>query len=400
MTGMTVLQAAVEILQEAEEPLHYAEITKRLLAKGWKTRAKRPESTVFGSISNDIKKWSDRSRFRLVGDGVIGLKASRPTLVSERKNRRIPKTDPLEPAERILRAAGEPMHCRDLAKRMLDEGSWATNSRHASLIVAASIRDDIKQHAERSRFRAEGYQVFALNNAGSAPPSRDPLTLLRAAEEVLQAAGEPLHYRELAKRMLVQGLWNTKSPSPAAIVNAAIGHEIRGREETGAPQKFVRPSPGFIALAEKRPAQAPGASDAENRRLREELLQRLPDMDPAEFERLIGDLFAALGIEEVTVTRSSRDEGICFRGTLVVGGAIRVKLAAQVRRSKGSIDAPVVQQLRGSLGMHEQGLIVTTGTFAPAASEAASHRDASPVGLIDNEGLASLLVKHEIGVER
>lgn len=400
MTGLTVLQAAEELLLEAGKPLHYAEITQQLLAKGWKTRAKRPESTVFGSISNDIARRSDRSRFRLVGNGVIGLQVSRPTLVSERISHRIPKTDPLGPAEKILRAAGEPLHCRELARRMLDEGSWATNSRHAGLVVAASIRDDIKQYAERSRFRSEGYQVFALNDPGAAPPSREPLTLLQAAEEVLQAAGEPLHHKELAKRMLSQGLWDTKSPTPAASVNAAIGHEIRVREETGAPQRFVRSSPGFIALADQQPSQASGASETENRSVREELLQRLPSMDPAEFERLVGDLFAALGIEEVTFTRPGRDAGIDVRGTLVVGGAIRVKLAAQAKRSKGSIDAPDVQQLRGSLGAHEQGLIVTTGTFTSAAREAASHPDASPVALIDNEGLVSLLEEHEIGVER
>lgn len=400
MTGMTVLQAAEKLLQEAGKPLHYAEITKRLLAKGWKTRAKRPESTVFGSISNDIAKRSDRSRFRLVGNGVIGLQASRPTLVSERISHRIPKTDPLGPAEKILRAAGEPLHCRELARRMLDEGSWATNSRHAGLVVAASIRDDIKQHAERSRFRSEGYRVFALNDSGSAPPPSGPMALLQAAEEVLQAAGEPLDYRDLAKRMLFQGLWDTKSPDPAASVDAAIGHEIRDRKETGAPQRFVRSSLGFIGLADGQSSQAPGASDAGNRPAREEFSQRLPNMDPAEFERLIGDLFAALGIEEVAVTRPSRDAGIDVRGTLIVGGAIRVKLAARVRRSKGSIDAPVVQQLRGSLGAHEQGLIVTPGTFTSAAREAASHPDASPVALIDNEGLVSLLEEHEIGVER
>ena len=61
------------------------------------------------------------------------------------------------------------------------------------------------------------------------------------------------------------------------------------------------------------------------------------------------------------------------------------------------MQAPVVQQLRGSLGAHEQGLIITTSDFSSGAKAEADRPDAAPVALMNGEQLAALLAKHEIG---
>ena len=63
------------------------------------------------------------------------------------------------------------------------------------------------------------------------------------------------------------------------------------------------------------------------------------------------------------MTPASGDGGIDVRGTLVVGDVIRTRMAVQVKRWKRNVQAPTVQQVRGSLGTHEQGLIVTTSDF-------------------------------------
>jgi restriction system protein len=68
----------------------------------------------------------------------------------------------------------------------------------------------------------------------------------------------------------------------------------------------------------------------------------------------------AIGFEEVEVTSRTKDGGIDVRGTLVVGDVIRTRLAVQVKRWKQNVQSPVIQQVRGSLGAHEQGLIITT----------------------------------------
>ena len=109
-------------------------------------------------------------------------------------------------------------------------------------------------------------------------------------------------------------------------------------------------------------------------------------------------MLLALGFEEVDVTSRSNDGGIDVRGTLVVGDVISTRLAVQVKRWKHNVQAPVVQQVRGSLGTHEQGLIITTSDFSKGARDEAVRVNATTVALMDGEKLVKLLVENEIGV--
>ena len=59
------------------------------------------------------------------------------------------------------------------------------------------------------------------------------------------------------------------------------------------------------------------------------------------------------------VTGRSGDGGIDVRGTLVFGDVIRTRMAVQAKRWRGNAQAPIVQQVRGSLGTHDQRLIIT-----------------------------------------
>ena len=138
--------------------------------------------------------------------------------------------------------------------------------------------------------------------------------------------------------------------------------------------------------------------DVANKQTRAKLLKRLMSMEPYAFEDLIRQLLLALGFEEVDVTSRSNDGGIDVRGTLVVGDVISTRLAVQVKRWKHNVQAPVVQQVRGSLGTHEQGLIITTSDFSKGARDEAVRVNATPVALMDGEKLVKLLVENEIGV--
>lgn len=100
------------------------------------------------------------------------------------------------------------------------------------------------------------------------------------------------------------------------------------------------------------------------------------------------------------MTNRGGDRGIDVRGTLVVGDVIQTRMAVQVKKWKSNVQSPVVQQVRGSLGSHEQGLIITTSDFSKGAREEAARPDASPVGLMNGEQLVALLVENQIGVSR
>lgn len=134
--------------------------------------------------------------------------------------------------------------------------------------------------------------------------------------------------------------------------------------------------------------------------MRAQLLARLKATPPDTFETLIGQLLAAMGFDEIEVTNRSGDGGIDVRGTLVVGDVIRIRMAVQVKRWKPNIQAPTVQQVRGALGTHEQGLIITTSDFSSGARGEAERPNAVPVGLMNGEQLIALLVEHDIGVRR
>ncbi len=105
----------------------------------------------------------------------------------------------------------------------------------------------------------------------------------------------------------------------------------------------------------------------------------------------------ALGFEEARVTPLGGDGGVDVRGTLVVGEVVRIRMAVQAKRWKGNGGAPVVQQVRGSLGAHEQGLIITTSDFSRSARTEAMRADAAPVALMNGEQLATVLAEREVG---
>jgi restriction system protein len=113
-------------------------------------------------------------------------------------------------------------------------------------------------------------------------------------------------------------------------------------------------------------------------------------------------LLTEIGFDEVAVTRRSGDAGIDVRGTLVVGEVIRTRMAVQAKKWKPSnrVHSPTVQQVRGSLGTHEQGLIITTSDFSSGAVAEAARANAVPVALMNGEQLVALLVEYGIGVKK
>ncbi len=122
-------------------------------------------------------------------------------------------------------------------------------------------------------------------------------------------------------------------------------------------------------------------------------------MDPKEFERLIGTLLASLGFDAIEVTRFHGDKGVDLRATLTVGGITDVRTAIQVKRWSNNVQAPQVRELRGGLGPHDRGLVITTAGFSAGAVEEAMEPDRSPISLVTGEQLLGLLIDNEIGVK-
>ncbi len=84
------------------------------------------------------------------------------------------------------------------------------------------------------------------------------------------------------------------------------------------------------------------------------------------------------------------------------GDVVRIKMAVHVKKwkLKKQHPSPVVQQARGSLGAHEQGLIITTNNFSAGSIKESAQPDKAPITLINGEQLVMLLMEHRIGVHR
>lgn len=209
-----------------------------------------------------------------------------------------------------------------------------------------------------------------------------------------------MHYRDITKAAVEQGLLVSDGKTPEATLAAQVGTDIKRRKEQGELPLFTREGRGIIGLAEWGPKGLSVQIERNNLRVRRELHDYLMKMPPAEFEKLIAALLRKLDFVDVTPTPPSGDGGIDTRGTLVVVDSINVRMAVQVKRWKANVRSPTVQQVRGSLGAHEQGLIVTTGNFSEGARAEAQRSDASPVALIDGQQLLNLLITHQLLVRK
>ncbi len=235
------------------------------------------------------------------------------------------------------------------------------------------------------------------NRPGRTPSQRQPL-------EPWGQFGDkqPMHYRAITAKALEMGWLDTQGKTPEASMYAAIGTEIRRDKKRGEQPRFVQHGRGFVGLGRWMGRGLAFEIEQHNKRVKQSLHKRLFDMDPGGFEDLIGRLLDALGFDDIQVTRRSGDGGIDVRGTLVVGDVIRTRMAVQVKRWRKSnnVQRPDVQQVRGSLGTHEQGLIITTSDYSTGASEEASRADAVPVALMNGGQLVTLLVEKDLGITR
>lgn len=222
------------------------------------------------------------------------------------------------------------------------------------------------------------------------------MNFLDAAYRVLQTAGEPLHYTEIARRALEQKLIDTKGETPEATMGSRLYVDTQTPDS-----RFRRVGRGVFALAT--PVQHPIARQLSelNQTVRAQLRQRLQEMPPDRFEALIGELLIALGFAEDTikVTNYRKDGGIDVRGVLKAGAIAEVKVAVQVKRWKNNVQAPTVQALRGSLAVDEQGVIITTSDFAAGAKREAQASAKARISLVNGEQLLDLLIQHQLGVK-
>jgi len=333
-----------------------------------------------------------------------------------------------EAAAHVLGEVAKPLTAKEITDRIMSAGLWKTAGKTPAATVAARLYMDIKTSGEKSPFVLVGPQTFGLRELGARPapaksgrsrktPRKPAATELPAtqatageysftdaAEKVLAQFGDkkPMHYRQITEKAIELGWIATEGRTPEATMYAQILTEIRRHQKRGKQPRFVQHGRGYVGLSRWMGKGLAFEIEQHNKRVRQALRKRLLGMEPTEFEELIARLLAEIGFEDIEVTQRSKDGGIDVRGTLVVGDVVRTRMAVQVKKWKprNRVQSQTVQQVRGSLGTHEQGLIITTSDFSSGARTEAARQDAVPVALMNGDQLVALLAAYGIGVKR
>lgn len=223
------------------------------------------------------------------------------------------------------------------------------------------------------------------------------MTYLDAAYTVLKAAGQPLRYEEITQRALAQKLISPQGLTPEATMASRLYIDTLQEDS-----RFVRAGKGVFGLAQRQPEGIESQVDKLNQATREQLHGLLLQLPPDRFEALIGALLIRMGFDEstVTVTQHSGDGGIDVTGVYRATGLMGVSAAVQAKRWKTNVQSPTVTSLRGSLQVHQQGIIITTSDFSKGARTEAMAPNKTHIGLINGEELVGLLVTLEIGVRK
>ena len=79
---------------------------------------------------------------------------------------------------------------------------------------------------------------------------------------------------------------------------------------------------------------------------------------------------------------------------------VSFKVLFQCKRYSGSVGPGKVRDFRGAMmGRADKGIILTTGTFTPAAREEAVRDGVPPIELVDGDRLIEMFEELELGVK-
>lgn len=134
-----------------------------------------------------------------------------------------------------------------------------------------------------------------------------------------------------------------------------------------------------------------------------DLLQKVLDMSPVFFEKLVLDLLLNMGYggmnkEMAKVTPTSHDNGI--DGIIPEDALGLDKIYIQAKRYKdATVGKPEIQQFIGALEEQKaiKGVFITTNKFTSGAIETAN-KSSKKIVLIDGRNLADFMIEYNVGV--
>jgi restriction system protein len=216
-----------------------------------------------------------------------------------------------------------------------------------------------------------------------------------AAYHILADSDKPLHYSEITERALARGILTPSGQTPHATMGALLYTDTLKPNS-----RFQRGDvKGTFTLRSTPPSDIQKQINAIDERVRKTMVNRLLKMEPRKFENLIQLLLDEMGLDKTSVTTYSGDGGIDIRGVLNAENLSQISIAVQAKRWKANVGPKVVRELRGSLMVHEHGIVITPSDFTTTAKVEAEEAGKTRISLINGAELVELLIKHQVGVK-
>lgn len=459
---LSLLEASARVLEKAGEPLHYRELTDRILAEGLaESGSKTPAASVNAVLAVEIKRHGSQSRFVRVKPGVFALRDAKgvaspaqqaSSVLNEESERRV--RVPLFPVYSEMRVvlpilSGRSRHdlsalfsalktLRGTPQNPVDwtaPDEWIPSRLEGD---AHSLADAIwtgtrkkvnPRYIQGHWFTARTYELLAEDNAGKLAltsggrnfvesPLGDAEVLVDEGEGLLKLLSFVAEQGPARPNELVENWGDYLSRRSRFGTEGTIKDTLRRRLKNLLDRQLVSRSTARYSITDlglQYLKTAGGGDDSDTTELqqilalskqqgatvRDAVHEILASMDPYAFEHLVKRLLEAMDYDNVYVTPASNDKGVDVVGDIELGIS-SVREVIQVKRHKATIQRTVLDALRGSLHRFSavRGTIITTGTFSAGTRKAAFELGAAPITLIDGVMLIDLLIEHSIGVHK
>ena len=176
---MTLYDAIIAVLTKVGEPLHYGEITERILAQGlWSTSGQTPTASVIAVLSMEIKLHGVAAAFVRTAPGTYTLRTgatgagSKPvaSVVKDKAEKLAAEQLSFNDAAALILeqySNGKPMNYRTITEKALALGLIQTKGLTPSATMSAQLTTEIAKATKRGelpRFVAHGHGLYGLTN--------------------------------------------------------------------------------------------------------------------------------------------------------------------------------------------------------------------------------------------
>jgi restriction endonuclease Mrr len=239
----------------------------------------------------------------------------------------------------------------------------------------------------------------------------ETLSYSDSAEKVLEKAGKPLKYTDIASAAIKDGLLQTDSQTLAVSMYVSLRAEIKRKEQKQEKQRFVFLGNGFFDLfsrARGEPAKKTQSALEQIKNSREEAMKevfgRLTSGDSgAHFEAMVGDLLIAMGYSDVEVIGGKDDQGVDIICSKRDGLSItRYAIQCKCKKLSKQIGPKDISNLRDNLSSFQcqQGIFITTSKLNDVAHQKAKEAGKEPIQTIEHDEILNLFADHSIGLRQ